>query len=128
MENALMSPSAENYLETIYELSVTTSSDIRMTDIALKMNVSKASVARALGTLKDRGYVEQHKYATLHLTERGIERAKEIRMRHNLLKRFLTELLGIDDETADRDACRMEHMVSPLTVEKLDQYIKRVLP
>ena len=116
------SPSLEDYLETIYFLS--SDGMVRMTDISIRIGVSKASVSRALGILEERGYISHRRYGTISLTEAGIERATEISHRHELFKTFLTKLLCVDEENAENDACRMEHAVSAITVSKLEEFLK----
>lgn len=120
-----ITPALENYMEAIYEQDH--DSGVRVTDIAAMLNVSKASVHRAMQTLKEEGFVEQEHYGTLKLTESGLAYAKEVSRRHHVLKRFLIEVLGIDEQTADEDACRMEHVISQQTLVKWADYLKREL-
>jgi DtxR family Mn-dependent transcriptional regulator len=67
----------------------------------------------------DLGFLKHEKYGPVELTDRGKKRAKEIRRRHRLIKSFLTEVLGVPLETAERDACLMEHAVSADTINRL---------
>ena len=123
-DKAKMSPSLEDYLEAVFELEEQ-SSEVHMTDIAVRMNVTKASVNRAMGALKDAGYLAQRPYGTLHLTEAGRGKAAEVSRRHHLFVRFLTDTLGVSPATAEEDACRMEHAVSVETVQKLLLFMDR---
>ena len=102
--------SGEMYLEAIYVLSQQ-KSFVRSIDVSEYRNYSKSSVSRAIGILKDGGYVLMDKDGGLTLTEAGRAVAEKIYDRHTTLTRFLT-LLGVDDEIAQEDACRIEHCIS----------------
>ena len=110
--------SGENYLETILLLEMRNGT-VRAVDIANELGYSKPSVTRAMGVLKKAGYVDQESYGTIHLTEAGRKRANEVYDRHVLIKEFLMTILSLDADTAETDACRIEHIVSPLTVERM---------
>ena len=118
-----MSSSLEDYLEAIYIL-VQQDGEVRLTDIAEFLNVSRPSVNRAIGTLKNAGLVEHESYGQISLSPKGRVQADRVLKRHILIKRFLTETLGVDDGTAEQDACRMEHVMSRKTIDKLYQYIE----
>ena len=115
--------SQEDYLERIYDLSLI-DEHVRSIDVARALNVSRASVNKSLGGLKDEGYIEQEPYGTITLTKKGRAVAKEVRTRHNALRAFLTEVLKVDYEIADIDACEMEHAISKHTADKLYAYLK----
>ena len=102
--------SAEMYLETIYELSQSQSS-VRSIDVAESMGYSKPSVSRAVGLLKQGGYLLMDKDGFLTLTESGAAVAKKIFERHNVLSRALMSL-GVSKEAATEDACKIEHVIS----------------
>jgi len=121
-----LSPSSEDYLETILELSDQKEA-VRSVDIADHLNVSKASVSKAMGILRQAGLIDQAFYGLIHLTDDGRERANEILLRHTMLKRFLMEILNLDETTAEMDACRMEHVISPVTMEKWMEYLSQIL-
>ena len=116
--------SAEMYLETIYELSQKHPS-VRSIDVAEAMGYSKPSVSRAVGLLKQGGYLLMDKDGFLTLTESGVAIAKKIYERHTILSLMLTSL-GVSKETATEDACKIEHVISDETFEAikahLDQY------
>ena len=118
-----MSQSLEDYLETIYRLSQSLE-EVRITDIAGDLELSKPSVNRAVGALKEQGYVEHEHYGKISLTKEGEEMGKKVYKRHLLLKSFLMNQLGVDRETAEADACRMEHVMSEKTVRHLIEYIR----
>ena len=118
--------SSENYLEVIYELA-RDGKPVRSVEVAKEMDVSKASVNKAIGVLRDAGYVEQELYGSIQLTPLGTARAKEVMLRHQVVKRFLIVALGVDELTADEDACRMEHVISKQTMDKwMDHIAKHV--
>ena len=121
-----LTPSNEDYLETLLELCGTCDK-IRSVDVAEHLNVSKASVNKAMGILRDAALIEQEHYGLIHLTELGRHRASEIMQRHAMIKRFLIEILGIDEVTAEQDACRMEHVISESTHDHWFSYLRRVL-
>lgn len=121
-----ISTASENYLEVIYELSQA-GNPVRSVEVAKRMGVSKASVNKAIGVLRGVGLVEQELYGSIELTPEGLERAKEVMQRHQTIKRFLIEILGIDEQTADDDACRMEHVVSEKTMRAWSDYVSKEL-
>ena len=102
--------SGEMYLETILILS-RKKSFVRAIDISEYMGYSKPSVSRALGLLKDGGYVASDKDGYLSLTDLGYETAEKILSRHTLITEFLIKL-GVSPETASYDACKIEHVIS----------------
>ncbi|MGI6348531.1 MAG: metal-dependent transcriptional regulator [Eubacteriales bacterium] len=122
-----LSASSQDYLETILDLSYQ-NEEIRSVDIAEKMNVSRASVNKAIGILKTMGYITQERYACIMLTQSGRQAAINIRDRHNTLKYFFSEVLGIDEDIAEEDACRMEHAISKETFEAFKKYIQKETP
>ena len=122
-----MTPSMEDYLETILFL-FQRNGNVRVTDVALEMGISKPSVNKAINILKTQGYVQHEHYGLLSLTEQGAALAAEVADRHFALKRFLHGLLGVDEKKAEDEACRMEHTMSRETVALLKAYLEKVLP
>lgn len=122
----ILTRSNEDYLETILELSETTDA-VRSVDIAEHLHVSKASVAKAMGILREAGLIEQAHYGLIHLTSHGRQHADEILLRHGMLKRFLTEILGVEEIIAEQDACRMEHVICDHTRAKWFSWLRQVL-
>lgn len=114
--------SGEMYLETIYILSQKNSA-VRSIDVGEYMGFSKPSVSRAVGILKKNGYLETDGDGYLNLTESGLATAKKIYERHTALSDFLIKL-GVDEKTAVRDACKMEHDISDETFEALKRHAK----
>ncbi|MEA4849316.1 MAG: metal-dependent transcriptional regulator [Clostridiaceae bacterium] len=119
-----ITPSKEDYLKIMLELSK--GEGIRSIDIARALGISKASVSRMMGTLKDEGYVTKEKYGTVTLTEKGRNVAANIKRRYELLKRFLQDVLGVEASTAAKDACRIEHLISPETMDKVDRQLEKL--
>ena len=115
--------SAEMYLETIYVLSQD-SSAVRSIDVAEHMGYSKPSVSRAVGLLKQGGYLLVDADGFLTLTEEGQAVAEKIFERHTVLTTMLTAL-GVDEATAAEDACRIEHVISDASFEAIRRHIKR---
>lgn len=112
--------SGEMYLETIYILSQKNSS-VRSVDVSDYMGYSKPSVSRAVSILKKGGYVTMDADGCLSLTPSGFETAKKIYERHTTLTDFLVRL-GVSEETAVQDACKMEHDISDETFEALKRH------
>lgn len=126
MEKKQISTSSENYLEVIYELGKD-GQGVRSVDVAKCMQVSKASVNKAIGVLRQAGMVDQQLYGMITLTDQGYKRAQEVSHRHHMIKLFLMEILNVDEETADEDACGMEHVISDITMRRWTEYIEKVL-
>ncbi len=115
--------SGEMYLETIYILTKKTN-DVRSLDVAEYMNFSKPSVSRAVGLLKQGGYITVDPDGYLHLTDLGEQIATKIYERHTLLTEFLIQL-GVDQETAAADACKIEHDISDKSFEAIKNHARR---
>ena len=115
--------SAEMYLETIYELSLTHAS-VRSIDVAETMGYSKPSVSRAVSLLKQGGYLVMEKDGSLILTDEGISVAKKIFERHTILSRMLMSL-GVSKETAAEDACKIEHVISDEAFEVIKNHLEQ---
>ena len=113
--------SGEMYLETIYVLSKT-KNDVRSIDVGEYMGYSKPSVSRAIGLLKKGGYVTVDNDGYLHLTDLGIEIAAKINERHHVITNLLIRL-GVDRETAEEDACKLEHAISDKSFIALKNYL-----
>jgi Mn-dependent DtxR family transcriptional regulator len=117
----------EDYLEAIYRISSSQTDDsaIRSVDVAEKLCVSKASVNKAISTLKDRGLVNQEPYGRVTLTESGRAYAADVWCAHRMLRAFLETDLGVDPATADQEACQMEHALSRDTMLRWIDYLRR---
>ena len=106
--------SGENYLETILVLTKKNGS-VRSIDIADAMQFTKASVSRAMSILKRDNYIIMHPDGSILLTKEGLKKATAVYDRHVTLTRFINEVLDVDVEIAEKDACRIEHIISPET-------------
>ena len=114
--------SGQMYLETIYVLSLK-SSAVRSLDVAQHMGFSKPSVSRAVGILKNNGYLLMDKDGYLTLTPEGRRIGEKIYDRHTTLTSFLIKL-GVSEKTAAEDACKMEHDISDAAFEAIKAHIK----
>lgn len=115
--------SAEMYLETIYVLSKK-SGNVRSIDVAEYMGYSKPSVSRAVGLLKDGGYLTMAQDGLLTLTPKGKKTAKKIFERHTVLSDFLA-FIGVEGEVAAKDACKIEHVVSDETIAAIKKFLEK---
>ena len=118
-----VSMSHEDYLEAIIILGGTVEAPVRSVDIAKQLDVSKASVNKAIGLLKERGLVDQPYYGDITLTSEGYEYGKAVYKRHKYLTSFLNKAIGIPIEIAEEEACKMEHAISDDSFEKWVAYI-----
>ena len=114
--------SGEMYLETIYILS-NKQSAVRAIDVSNQMGFSKPSVSRAMGILKDDGFILVDGAGNITLTDKGEKSAKNIYERHTTLTAVLVSL-GVDEKTATEDACRIEHYISEKTFKAIKKHIK----
>ncbi len=118
--------SAENYLERILMLKEE-NGNVKSIDIANAMNFTKASVSRAMKNLKENGYITVMENGNIYLTDKGLEIAKKIYERHQVISNFLINL-GVKKEIALEDACKLEHDLSDESfnaIKNLSQYIKK---
>lgn len=109
--------SGENYLETILMLH-NEKGFVRSVDVADRLNFSKPSVSRAMGILKRNGYITVEDGGRIVLTELGRKEAERIYERHVILTKYLISI-GVDENTAVQDACRMEHVISAETFDRM---------
>ena len=118
-----MHESGEMYLETIYVLGQK-GDTVRSVDISDYMEFSKPSVSRAIGILKANGYIEVDRHGGITLTDAGKAVAQGIYERHTILTKILTHL-GVDEEVAEKDACRMEHYISDTSFKAIKEYFEK---
>ncbi len=116
--------SGENYLETILVLTQRNGS-VRSIDVANEMNFTKPSVSRAMSILKRENLIIMEADGRLVLTEEGLKKATAILERHTILTRFINEVLGVPEETAEKDACRIEHIISPETFNGIKNMLEK---
>ena len=114
--------SGEMYLETILVLSQKKNA-VRSVDVAEEMSFSKPSVSRAIGILKRGGYVEVDTLGHITLTDSGREAAERIYERHRILSEILIRL-GVPEQTATEDACKMEHYISDISFAAIKEHLK----
>jgi DtxR family transcriptional regulator, Mn-dependent transcriptional regulator len=118
-----LSKSREDYLEAICEICEE-EKVARVTDIASHMSVSLASVNYALKALRKSGLIKHKRYGYIELTEKGSKIGNAIYKKHKLIRSFLINVLNVDKNIADRDACGIEHVVSQETCDKMQSYLK----
>src|SRR5690554_6836693 len=106
-----ISPSLEDYLEAILGV-MEKNEKVRVTDLSEELDVAKSSVNQAVQKLMELGLVTHEKYGPLVLTATGKKQAEIVKRRHHHLKDFLINVLGVDNSTAEKDACAMEHHIS----------------
>lgn len=121
----ILQESGEMYLESILVLSKK-SEKVRSIDVVEYMGVSKPSVSRAIGLLKSGGYVNVSENGHLTLTELGIDVARKVYERHRILSDFLVHL-GVSEEVASFDACKIEHYISDESFDAIKKHIEKNL-
>ncbi|MBN1152668.1 MAG: metal-dependent transcriptional regulator [Dehalococcoidia bacterium] len=120
------SANMEDYLEAIRVLAFG-GSPVTVTQLSDALNVSKPSVTSAIAKLSREGLVAHERYGAVQLTARGKLVAEDVCHRHEALKVFLTEILGVPQETAEEDACKLEHHLSQDSSMRLTHFIDYVL-
>lgn len=117
--------SAEDYLEAILILK-NQKGAVRSIDIAVFKNYSKPSISRAVSLLRENGYILVDKDGYITLTESGMEIASKIYERHELIREWLIHI-GVPEEIAAEDACKMEHDLSTVTFEKMKEFVFKAM-
>lgn len=115
--------SAENYLETILILKERLG-QVRSIDIATELGFSKPSISIAMKRFRENGYIEMDSQGMITLTESGMEIAEKIYERHRFLSYYLQKI-GVSEKTAAEDACRIEHVISEETFERLQEHVAK---
>lgn len=115
-----MTQSLEDYLEAVYRL-IEASGSACVRDVAKLLDVKMPSVVKAIHELKGLELVIQEPYSSIELTAKGARLARSVHARHKLLTSFLVKL-GVSPKTAEIDACRMEHILSAETLDKIRTY------
>ena len=115
--------SGENYLETILILQ-NKNAYVRSIDVANELEFTKASVSRAMSILKEAGFLTMEQSGNLVLTETGRKKAEAVYERHTLIAQFLEMALGVDPVIAAQDSCRIEHIISEESFERIKQFIQ----
>ncbi|GHV37537.1 hypothetical protein FACS18949_17860 [Clostridia bacterium] len=122
VDNGQLGAQLDDYLDAIFSLG-DARDPVRMTDVALRLGTTKASVSYAVRGLSERGFVTHERYGTLSLTDEGFELARGIHLRRLVFKRFLTECLGVSETDAERDAGRLEHAACAETSAALERFM-----
>ncbi|GMO43272.1 MAG: metal-dependent transcriptional regulator [Termitinemataceae bacterium] len=117
-----MTQSQEDYLEMISFLS--DEGEVHITDISRRLKTSKPAVFKAIKLLKDKELITHKRYSTVSLTDNGKFAAMEIRKRHDMLTDFLHRILGVSVQTAEEDACKMEHVLSQETLTQMEKTLE----
>ena len=115
--------SAEMYLETILMLTKE-KGQVRSIDVARQTGYSKPSISRAMGLLKKRGLIEINELGYITLTDTGKDSAHRILERHHILTEFLLSI-GVDEKNAEEDACRMEHIISDVSLTRIKEFTQK---
>jgi len=118
-----LTPNMEMYLKTIYEIGGD-GAPPRVKAIADRLGVTMPSVSGAVDTLQHRGLVQHDPYGAVRLTRKGTRVARDVKERNDLLYRFLLDVLQLPEAIASRDACVLEHVVSPKTLEQLSLFLE----
>lgn len=118
-----MQESGEDYIETIYLLKKKKGL-VRSIDVANELNFSRPSVSRAVGILKEDGLITVEPDGELVLTEMGLKKAKSVYEKHTNLTKFLMLTAGVNEDIAETDACRIEHIISPETFKGIKKFLK----
>lgn len=119
----IIKESAENYLEAILMLKEK-NGFVRSIDVANHLNFTKPSVSVAMKSFREDGYITVDDSGNISLTEKGKEIAEKVYERHEIIAKAL-EALGVDEETAYHDSCKIEHDISDITFEKLKNHLKQ---
>ena len=122
----MISKALEEYLKTMYVLEKQ-NGNIRVTDIAKKMNCTKPSVNKAIYNLKDNGLVSYETYGTIKLTDDGINLAKKILEAYDIVYLFLKDVLNLNADEAEKEAEKIKSSITDETVNKLAKYVHKVL-
>jgi DtxR family Mn-dependent transcriptional regulator len=117
-----LTPAMEDYLELMLKLKQE-NKVVRVRDIAKGLNVKMPSVTAMLSNLAKKNLITHGKYEYAELTNHGLKKARDAQRKHETLFNFLTKVLKVDGRQADIDSCRMEHMISAVTLKKLTEFI-----
>lgn len=121
--DVIYSTTAQEYVEIIRDLTID-DKVARVKDIAEERGVTRSSVSTALGTLTELGLVDHEHYGYVTLTDEGNTLGEVLTRRHSVIERFLSEFVGLSSESADREACILEHAMSPETLIGLIKFIR----
>jgi Mn-dependent DtxR family transcriptional regulator len=114
----------ESYLDAIFELSEG-GAGVRLTDLAKKLSVTKSTANAAAASLAEKGLIANERYGRIKLTDAGMREARQITEKHGIVRAFFSEILNLDEETADRDACAIEHVISDKATRAMRKLLVR---
>ncbi|MPW26487.1 helix-turn-helix domain-containing protein [Alkalibaculum sp. M08DMB] len=120
-----LSYTMENYLEAIYELA-SPGTGARVSDIAHRLGVTKASTNNAMSTLAEKGLITNEKYKEIFLTPEGLRLAEMTSKKHQVIHDFFTKILKIDSIIADADACAIEHVISSDSISAMESFMNKI--
>jgi DtxR family Mn-dependent transcriptional regulator len=125
-KKAKLSASLEDYLEAIFNLASESEEGARSKDIADALGVARSSVTGALRLLRERGLANYEPYGCVSLTAAGRAVAAEVVRKHDILTLFFTGVLGVDEDNAQRAACKAEHALGPEIIGRLLSFVEYV--
>jgi Mn-dependent DtxR family transcriptional regulator len=121
----ILRKSGEDYLEAILVIEGRTGF-VRSIDVAAELGFTKPSVSRAMSILREAGYILMDKEQGIQLTETGRAKAVEVYRRHRLLTRYFAEVLDVPLDVAEEDACRIEHVISKESMDRILQHMEKI--
>ncbi len=121
--NTFLSASQEDYLEAILNVADSCGT-ARSKDIAVLLGVAKPSVTGALKLLAQRGFVNYKPYGLVTFTKKGITQAGRVAKRHEIIKTFFVDVLEVDSDTAQKAACKAEHLLGPKIISRMREFTK----
>ena len=122
---AKLTQANEDYLEAIVMLAGEDRSPVRSVDIANRLDVSKPSVNKAVALLREEGFIEQQPYGDVYLTDAGAKYGEAVLERHNTLMRFFVEVLGVEPDVAEDEACCIEHVISDASFRAIKSHMEK---
>ncbi len=120
---AEITSSLEDYIEAVYNIFLA-ENKVKAVDVSRKLNVSRASTTEALQKLEQLELINYGYYGTISITEKGVEKAKEIIKKHKTLSIFFEKILGVNHDLAEKTACKIEHVIGDEILKKLEKHIK----
>ena len=123
MKKKGLTASLEDYLETIYHI-IQDKQAARVKEIAKRLEVNNSSVTGALKNLAGKGLLNYAPYDVISLTEKGEEVALDVIRRHRIMKKFITDILCLEEEIAEDAACKMEHYVTTEVLERIVRFVE----
>lgn len=116
-----LSSGLEDYIEAIYVAHIN-DAPLKGADLARKLSISRASVSEALSKLVSKELIKYNRYEAITLTKTGIEEAKKVYAKHHILKDFFENVLDINSDEADENACKIEHIISKNILDKMSNF------